>query len=59
MNIKEFETYYRDAMAEALNELQSAMLLLEQVQRKIYIIGNSVQNINENFENLVNQEKPE
>ncbi|BAT51678.1 unknown protein [Nostoc sp. NIES-3756] len=59
MNIKDFETYYRDAMAEALNELQSAVLLLEQVQRKIYIIGNCVQNISENVENVIAQEKKE
>ncbi|BCL37580.1 hypothetical protein [Nostoc sp. MS1] len=59
MNIKDFETYYRDAMAEALNELQSAVLLLEQAQRKIYTIGNCVQNINDNFENVIAQEKKE
>ncbi|MBD2343864.1 hypothetical protein [Anabaena subtropica] len=57
MNINDFETSYRDAMAEALNELQSAVLLLEQLQRKIYTIGNSVQNINENMEEFINKEK--
>ncbi|BAB74426.1 hypothetical protein ACN23B_13670 [Anabaena sp. FACHB-709] len=58
MNVNDFETYYKDAMAEALNELQSAVLLLEQVQRKIYIIGSSVQNLNENMEDFINKQKP-
>jgi len=58
MNVNDFETYYKDAMAEARNELQSAVLLLEQVQRKIYIIGSSVQNLNENMEDFINKQKP-
>jgi len=58
MNVNDFETYYKDAMAEALNELRSAVLLLEQVQRKIYIIGSSVQNLNENMEDFINKQKP-
>ncbi|MBD2252391.1 hypothetical protein [Nostoc parmelioides] len=57
MNVNDFETYYKNAMAEALNELQSAVLLLEQVQRKIYIIGSSVQNLNENMEDFINKQK--
>ncbi|ABA23893.1 conserved hypothetical protein [Trichormus variabilis ATCC 29413] len=57
MNVNDFENYYKDAMAEALNELQSAVLLLEQVQRKIHIIGSSVQNLNENMEEFINKQK--
>lgn len=57
MNLEEFETTYREAMDEALNELQAAILLLAQVQRKIHEIGNSVQHISESVEEFINNEK--
>jgi len=56
MSSQEFESQYRDAMNETLNELQSAILLLAQAQRKISIIGSSVQNLSESVEQyLINQ----
>ena len=56
MNSQDFESQYRDAMNETLNELQSAILLLAQAQRKISIIGSSVQNLSESVEQyLINQ----
>lgn len=57
MNLEEFETTYREAMDEALNELQAAILLLAQVQRKIYEIANSVQHLSESVEEYINNEK--
>ncbi|WP_337884347.1 hypothetical protein [Fischerella thermalis] len=59
MNINEFENQYRDAIAETLNELQSAMLMLTQVQLKISQIGNSVQNLSQNFEEFMARQKNE
>ncbi|PLZ97597.1 hypothetical protein CEN50_14535 [Fischerella thermalis CCMEE 5268] len=59
MNINEFENQYRDAIAEMLNELQSAMLMLTQVQLKISQIGNSVQNLSQNFEEFMARQKNE
>ncbi|MBD2434656.1 MAG: hypothetical protein C4323_12190 [Mastigocladus sp. ERB_26_2] len=59
MNIDEFENQYRDAIAETLNELQSAMLMLTQVQLKISQIGNSVQNLSQNFEEFIARQKNE
>lgn len=59
MNLQEFESTYREAMDEALNELQTAVLLLAQVQRKIYEIGNSVQHLSESVEEFINNEKTE
>lgn len=50
MNSQDFESQYREAMNETLNELQSAILLLAQAQRKISIIGSSVQNLSQSVE---------
>ena len=56
MNSQDFESQYRETMNETLNELQSAILLLAQAQRKISIIGSSVQNLSQTVEEyLINQ----
>lgn len=56
MNSQDFESQYRETMNETLNELQSAILLLAQAQRKISIIGSSVQNLSQSVEEyLINQ----
>ncbi len=56
MNSQEFESEYRERMSEALNELQSVILLLTQAQRKISIIGSSLQNLSQSVEEyLINQ----
>jgi hypothetical protein len=59
MNLQDFESQYRDAMAETLNELQTAMLMLAQVQRKISEIGGTVQNLSQNVEDFITTQKPE
>ncbi|WP_414566304.1 MULTISPECIES: hypothetical protein [unclassified Anabaena] len=56
MNIQDFESNYREAMAETLNELQTAVLLIAQLQRKLDSIGNSVQIMNERVEDYINNE---
>ncbi len=59
MNLQEFESQYRDAMAETLNELQAAMLMLAQLQIKISQIGSSVQTMSQSVEEFINQQKNE
>ncbi|AVH66088.1 hypothetical protein CDG77_28620 [Nostoc sp. 'Peltigera membranacea cyanobiont' 213] len=59
MNLQDFEAQYREAMAETLNELQTAVLLLAQVQNKILKIGTSVQNISERVEEFIEDQKAE
>ena len=59
MDLQKFESQYRDAMAETLNELQTAVLLLAQVQRKIDLIGSSVQGLSQSVEDHISQQKPE
>ncbi|MBW4554524.1 MAG: hypothetical protein KME59_01030 [Trichormus sp. ATA11-4-KO1] len=59
MDIQDFESNYREAMAEALNELQTAVLMLAQVQRKIYEIGSSMQNMNDKVEVFISEKNDE
>jgi hypothetical protein len=59
MNLQDFESQYRDAMVETLNELQTAMLMLAQVQRKISEIGSTVQHLSQNVEDFITTQKPE
>ncbi|MEJ6481258.1 hypothetical protein N0Y54_07930 [Nostoc punctiforme UO1] len=59
MNVQDFEAQYREAMAETLNELQTAVLLLAQVQNKISKIGSSVQHISQQVEEFIAEQKAE
>ncbi|MGF1933361.1 MAG: hypothetical protein RM347_003020 [Nostoc sp. ChiQUE02] len=59
MNIQDFEAQYREAMAETLNDLQTAVLLLAQLQQKISKIGSSVQNLSEHVEEFIANQKSE
>jgi hypothetical protein len=57
VNIQEFETHYRLTMDRTLNELQTAVLLLEQAQSKISQIGSSVQNLSQFVEEFITEQK--
>jgi|GEM_PF-1036307 len=57
MNIKDFESEYRDAMDETLNQLQTATLLLSQVEHQIAQIGNCVQSLSHRVEEFIIQQK--
>ncbi|MBD2683281.1 MULTISPECIES: hypothetical protein [Nostoc] len=59
MNPQDFEAQYREAIAETLNELQAAVLLLAEVQNKISSIGNSVQNLSQRVEEFIAEQKAE
>ncbi|MBE9053978.1 hypothetical protein IQ243_26985 [Nostocales cyanobacterium LEGE 11386] len=59
MDIQDFESNYREAMAEALNELQTAVLMLAQVQRKIYEIGSYMQTMNDKVEDFISEQNDE
>ncbi|MEB3179894.1 MAG: hypothetical protein VKL59_12785 [Nostocaceae cyanobacterium] len=57
MNLQEFETQYRDAMDETLNQLQTATLLLAQVEAQIAEIGSAVQNLSLRVEEFITQQR--
>ncbi|MDZ8024690.1 MAG: hypothetical protein RMY36_022665 [Nostoc sp. SerVER01] len=59
MNLQEFEAQYRETIAETLNELQAAVLLLAEVQNKISKVGNSVQNLSQRVEEFIAEQKVE
>ena len=59
MNLQEFETQYREAMDETLNDLQTAVLLLAQAQHKMSEIGSSVQHLSERVEEFIADQKVE
>ncbi|MDZ8184870.1 MAG: hypothetical protein RMX96_08465 [Nostoc sp. ChiSLP02] len=59
MNLQDFEAQYREVMAETLNELQTTVLLLAEVQSKISKIGNSVQNLSQRVEEFIAEQKRE
>jgi hypothetical protein len=57
MNLQEFESQYRDAMDETLNQLQTATLLLAQVEAQIAEIGSTVQNLSLRVEEFITQQR--
>jgi hypothetical protein len=57
MDLQQFESQYRDAIAETRNELQTAVLLLAQAQRQIERISTSLQGISQNVEDYISQQK--
>ncbi len=57
MNLQDFESQYRNVIDETLNELQTAILLLAQAQRKISEIGNNVQNLSQIVEEFIANQK--
>ena len=59
MNIQEFETEYRDALDEANNQLQTAVLLVAQVEVSIASIGQALQNLSQSVEEFVSEQSSE
>ncbi len=57
--MQDFEAQYREAIAETLNDLQTAVLLLTEAQSKISQIGNSVQNLSQRVEEFIAEQKAE
>lgn len=57
MNIEEFEIQYRNGIDETLNQLQSAVLLLAQLENRITIIGQDLQNLSQTVEDFVVQQQ--
>lgn len=55
MNIEEFEINYRNGIDETLNQLQTAVLLLAQLEDRITVIGQDLQNLSQTVEDFVVQ----
>ncbi|HCF27751.1 MAG TPA: hypothetical protein DEV81_11270 [Cyanobacteria bacterium UBA11049] len=57
MNIEEFETNYRNGIDETLNQLQTAALLLSQLEARITVIAQDLQNLSQTVEEFVIQQR--
>jgi ABC-type transporter Mla subunit MlaD len=59
MKLEEFENQYRNAMDDTLNQLQTVILLLAQVESQVRGISSSVQNLSLTVEKYINENKSE
>lgn len=59
MNLEEFETQYRNTIDESLNQLQTAVLLLAQLETRITNVGQSLQNLSQALEEFINERRAE
>lgn len=59
MNLEEFETQYRNTVDRSLNQLQTAVLLLAQLQANINNVGQDLQNLSLTVEEFVTQQRAE
>jgi hypothetical protein len=59
MNIEEFELNYRNGIDDTLNQLQTAVLLLAQLEDRITVIGQDLQNLSLTVEDFVTQQRDE
>jgi len=59
MNIEEFELNYRNGIDDTLNQLQTAVLLLAQLEDRITVIGQDLQNLSLTVEEFVTQHRDE
>lgn len=57
MNLEEFENYYRETLGESLNDLQTAVLLAEQLQSRIVVIGRDLQNFSQTIEEFIAEQR--
>ena len=56
MNLEEFEIQYRDAIDETLNQLQTVVLMLAQLQARITNVGQNLQDISQTVEEVVTEQ---
>lgn len=57
MNLDEFETEYRTAIESNLNQLQTAVLLIAQLENIVNNVGRDLQNLTLTFEEYVEQQR--
>lgn len=57
MNLDEFEKHYRRALDANLNRLQTAVLLIAQLEATVSEVGRDLQNLTTTFEEYVNDQR--
>ncbi len=59
MELDEFEAQYKRAIEENLNQLQTAVLLLAQLEARITNVGQNLQNLSQAVEEYLTQQRTE
>ncbi|MEO0433225.1 MAG: hypothetical protein AAF151_16180 [Cyanobacteria bacterium J06656_5] len=57
MSLDEFEKYYREAMSQALNQLQRVTLLSANLQESVDEISTSLQQLNRTTEDFISDQR--
>jgi hypothetical protein len=57
MSLDEFEQYYRDAMRNALNQLQRVTLLSSNLHEAVEEVSASLQQLNRTTEQFINDQR--
>ncbi len=57
MSLEEFEQYYREAMGDALNQLQRLTLLSSNLNETVEEINVSLKNLNQATEQFINAQR--
>ena len=57
MSLDEFEKYYRDAMSEALNQLQRVTLLSANLQESVDEISTALQKLNRTTDEFIRDQR--
>ena len=57
MNLEEFESQTRESLETALNQLQSAMLLLSSVESQVLASGNTVKELGKTIEMYITSQQ--
>jgi hypothetical protein len=57
MNLDEFEVQYRDQMDNILNQLQTAILLLADLERRTRVVGEGIQSISQTVEIYISSQR--
>ncbi len=58
MNLEEFDGNSRDSLEKALNQLQTATLLVAALETQLFEAGSTIQNLSRLIETLVIQQEP-
>lgn len=59
MNLQELKTQYQNAIEESLDQLQTAFLLLTQLEARITNVSQNLQSFSKKLEEFITEQKTE